>query len=341
MDRRIFYFDLLKVLAIIMVVINHSYWWCVSNSPFGRGLNVFLLMFSKAAVPLFFMVSGALILSRKTTYKEVFTKRIVRVLIPLILVSIIWTIYKQGNMLLLPAYILNGSGEQYIPYWIWYLYAIIALYVMTPFLQKMLSKFKKRDYLIFIVLFLVIPSFLKMISTILPFIIGKTIIFNPDFFDILFPVQIGYYVTGYFLAGNYIKITKKCCNISFAVLIFTLLFSTLFTLYVNDNSVLDSYSYFTTAVEAICIFTIIKFYFNKGLSNQTLEKVITNISNSVFGVYLFHCFVIDFLLKIYFIKAAFNLNGFLGLFLMDGITLIVLTIVVYFLRKILILKKFL
>lgn len=339
MKKRIIYFDLIKILAIIMVIINHSYWYVYDNSVFIQYFNRFLLMFSKAAVPLFFMVSGALILKKQTNYKEIFTKRIVRVLVPLVFVCILWTLYKQQNLLQLIPYLVNGNSELFIPYWIWYLYAMIALYIMTPFLQKMLKNFNNKDYLIFILLFLIFPSSFKLVSAVLPVIFDKNIIFNPDFLDILFTIQIGYFVTGYYLSN--IKVDYKYKNISIILLIICLLFSTGFTIYANDNSVLDSYLYLTTVIEAISIFIIFKYYFEKGIKNQRANELIINLSNSVFGVYLFHCFVILFLINLPFIQSIFSINGFLGLFVMDFITLVSLTLIVYFLRKIPLLKKFL
>ena len=74
MKTRVVYFDLIKILAIIMVVINHSYWYVYDVGMIGAYFNQFLLMFSKAAVPLFFMVSGSLLLKRKLVTKRFFVK---------------------------------------------------------------------------------------------------------------------------------------------------------------------------------------------------------------------------------------------------------------------------
>ena len=85
-----------------------------------------------------------------------------------ILICILWTLYNKQSLISLIPYLFNGSSEDFIPYWSWYLYAMISLYLMTPFLQKMLKNFNNKDYFVFIGLFLFLPSFLKFVSAILP-----------------------------------------------------------------------------------------------------------------------------------------------------------------------------
>lgn len=344
MKTRVVYFDLIKILAIIMVVINHSYWYVYDVGMIGAYFNQFLLMFSKAAVPLFFMVSGSLLLKKEVSYKEIFCKRIFRIVIALILICILWTLYNHQNLITLIPYLFNGSSEDFIPYWSWYLYDMIALYIMTPFLQKMIKKFNNKDYLVFIGLFLIIPSFLKFFSAILSVVLGKSIIFNTEILNIMFPIQIAYFVTGYYLSN--LEIGKKYKNISIISLIISLTFSTIFSVYAGKiisggNTVLDNYSLFNTVINSISIFIIFKYFFRNGLKNEKITKLVINFSNTIFGIYLFHVFVIFFLRKCSWILNIFDINSFLGLFVMDTISICSLFIIIYFLRKIPIIKKIL
>lgn len=344
MKSRVIYFDLIKILAIIMVVINHSYWYVSNVGEIGAFFNQFLLMFSKAAVPLFFMVSGALILKKKVSYKEIFCKRIFRMVIALILICILWTLYNKQSLISLIPYLFNGSSEDFIPYWSWYLYAMISLYLMTPFLQKMLKNFNNKDYFVFIGLFLFLPSFLKFVSAILPVLFGKSIVFSPEVLDIMFPIQIGYFVTGYYLSN--LEIKSKYKNISIACLIISLAFSTIFSLYTGNkveggSTILDSYLLLNTVVNAISIFIILKYYFINGLKDEKITKCVINFSNTIFGIYLFHVFAIIFLRKCSWILDIFDINGFLGLLVMDFIVIVGIAIIIYFLRKIPFLRKIL
>ena len=87
--KRKFHIDLLKVIAIYLVLLNHtgdlgfSYFRQVTN-PVGYWLSLFLTVFIKVAVPLFFMVSGALLLPKEETIADVIKKRFLKYLLVLV-----------------------------------------------------------------------------------------------------------------------------------------------------------------------------------------------------------------------------------------------------------------
>ena len=67
MRARIVYFDLLRCLAILLVIVLHSVANIIVNPAFYQLPSWYLCMtvdpFDRVAVPLFFMISGALFLS--------------------------------------------------------------------------------------------------------------------------------------------------------------------------------------------------------------------------------------------------------------------------------------
>ena len=67
MSARIVYFDLLRCLAILLVIVLHSVANIIVNPAFYQLPSWYLCMtvdpFDRAAVPLFFMISGALFLN--------------------------------------------------------------------------------------------------------------------------------------------------------------------------------------------------------------------------------------------------------------------------------------
>lgn len=102
----------------------------------------------KTAVPIFIMITGVLLLKRKNTYKDVF-KRIWRVFVPLFLLSLLLYIkentFTNFSFSLFLQHFLKDPIVQ--PYW--YLYMLISLYLMTPFIQKMVKNFEKKTSFIF------------------------------------------------------------------------------------------------------------------------------------------------------------------------------------------------
>ena len=69
--QRIIYLDILKILAIILVIFNHSHWSIANEGTFWNFMQHFLYGVCKCAVPIFIMATGAVILKRETNYKEI------------------------------------------------------------------------------------------------------------------------------------------------------------------------------------------------------------------------------------------------------------------------------
>ena len=72
-----------------------------------------------------------------------------------------------------------------------------------------------------------------------------------------------------------------------------------------------------------------------------MNKLISIISDSSFGVYLTHVFLFDYLQKLSFIKNMLNYNTIVGCIVMVLIAFSLLTVVFYFVRKIPVFRKFL
>lgn len=165
MKRGLVHIEILRVIAICFVVFNHT--WTsgyMLYSAVGRSYRyyyplVFLSILCKIAVPVFFMISGALLLGREESYRELYGKRIARMLLALILFSFVEYCYKlamgAGTVGVAfcavlegfhPADFLSGiySEEQAAAYW--YLYAYLAYLVMLPLLRKMVRVMRAEDY---------------------------------------------------------------------------------------------------------------------------------------------------------------------------------------------------
>jgi surface polysaccharide O-acyltransferase-like enzyme len=95
--KRIFYYDVLRALAIIGIVFCHvsvSYVSRDINSP-NLYISVFFDCFRDFSIPIFVMLSGALLIGKKDTLLKFFKKRLSRLFIPflfwvLVYVAVIW-----------------------------------------------------------------------------------------------------------------------------------------------------------------------------------------------------------------------------------------------------------
>ena len=153
------YLDVVKLLAIVMVVFNHT-----GNSGYKMYLDVMdepihsLIMgysaFIKIAVPLFFMASGALLLKREEPYGKILLKRALRFVIILAVVSFIFyydAYGRKGEMsvgdFFVHVYKNDLTGH------LWYLYSYICYMLMLPFLRKLAQTMRAKDYLLLIIIY--------------------------------------------------------------------------------------------------------------------------------------------------------------------------------------------
>lgn len=134
-DNRKCYIDILKVVAIIMVLYNHRggyYWGPNVGSPitFWTVVKLMLGMLCKAGAPLFFMASGILLLNKEEKIGYILKHRVSRICIVMIIFSII-NIYKDAT--------LYGFYRCLFLDLNWYLYAYLLFLLMLPFLRKLVK----------------------------------------------------------------------------------------------------------------------------------------------------------------------------------------------------------
>lgn len=164
---RILGYDLIRIVAIFMVVTIHSNVIYLTNN-FGR-LEWIIMMEITAiclvSVPLFFMLSGALLLNANHVVgvNELFTKRLSKQFIPFILWSLIY-VFLRILMGKLPLSINSITKLLYEPayYQFWFMYTLLAIYLLLPILQVIVqnSNQKQIEYLlgIWLVFSVLIPN---------------------------------------------------------------------------------------------------------------------------------------------------------------------------------------
>ena len=148
--------DLIRTVAIIFVVLVHSM-GLLNDAPETKSILVIKSFYSliHVGVPLFVMLSGALLLGKEEPLNLFFKKRFHRVLTPFfswsMIVSIIHFFQNGGRNLLNRSLIftkdLFGNGVHGI---YWYIYMILGLYMLTPILRSIAKNAKILAYSIIV-----------------------------------------------------------------------------------------------------------------------------------------------------------------------------------------------
>jgi surface polysaccharide O-acyltransferase-like enzyme len=199
---RLLWPDLVRAVAICLVIIIHVCGSVLNVGYNGSGrftwwFSALLSSFARCGVPLFFMSSGALLLDKikGDTVGAFFVKRMSRIVVPFLAWSIAYLIMRaiRGNVQWsVSTFLTILQGPVY--YHLWFFYAIIGLYIVTP-----LFKFADKQIFRYVALvWIIIGPAMFFLSRVAP------ISFNNNFRSV-FPTYVGYFVMGYLLKDAILK----------------------------------------------------------------------------------------------------------------------------------------
>lgn len=163
--RSIQYINRLRIVAIYSVVTAHvAMGLTMPMRPFTADwwLGCWLFYVAHAAIPIFVMISGALLLGneRQESALDFYKKRFYRVGIPLVFWTAVYLVVRQ---VLDGEHLTAGSVAKLIltgdPYYhLWFLYMIAGLYLVTPVLRTFVRQSSRGDRLFVIVLILLLSN---------------------------------------------------------------------------------------------------------------------------------------------------------------------------------------
>ena len=151
--KRVAYLECLRAFASFFVIVNHTNSYVFQAAVPGDStwwLSILWYYLSKTAVALYVRVSGACLLYRQDTYRQV-GLRIARMLAVLVLFSYayylaaLWqTHWDWRRVVDLPGFFYAIWRER-ITDSFWYLYFYIGLLLMLPLLQRLAANLQKKD----------------------------------------------------------------------------------------------------------------------------------------------------------------------------------------------------
>ena len=270
--------DIIRIFAFIFIVFLHTL-----NRQFGVDIWMGGYAVISIGVNLFIMISGYLLLDKTEEAMVFFKKRILNIL-PLFLVFNIIYIY-VGKIPIMP--VLKGKAISASHFW--YIYMILGLYLLTPWLQKVLKYAEKET------LFVVFLWFLcNILNPYLRYFNLAEIPFSN------FPLTgfIGYYILGYFVKkyDNKVKRTSFILIIVIYALGFLLSFlSTKYVLAVTGKRVSD---FFDKNSLGTFIMTLSFFVFWCKFNFSKRDRIIKIVTDSTYFAFLVHLIVLHFIIKI-------------------------------------------
>lgn len=353
--KRIYYLDFIKSISIILVIFVHYPW--ISSSP-ASNISMCLTII---AVPLFFMVNGALMFSKELDIKKHINKTIV-ILISCatwkILILSICLIAKKVsinnyNLIDILLYCLTSKNLNGVPAeHLWFLYALIKIYIIFPFVYIAMQK--NRKYLIWILIYCIIFSFgidflnnmSKYLNTTFGIIKVNFNVFKDTYNIIGNNTQyLTFFIFGFLLHNKFYntKLSVKDSILIFFGIVFGFCFI-IFTRYIQTgNFVTGKYiridnDYGNIGNLTLCISLFI-FFSKVTFKNRLFNKCINFIGSRTINIYYIHMLVLLFISNIH--KYFIRFNGAKLNFARTIIVLIICIAITEFMKLIKTVKKIL
>ena len=342
--------DLIRTIAIVAVILLHSTNDLTNTTVMGvneiyRWWTVDIYQsIGRLGVPLFVMLTGALLLqpSKREDLGTFFGKRFARIGLPFLFWGasyFMWDVYVEQQQVT-QAFIVQGilTGP-YLHFW--YIYMLVGLYFVTPFLRLMMAQASSQLFKYFAVLWFVGTALVPFIYLLTPYEVDANLFIIPAF--------LGYFVLGYYLLR--VKVNRK---LLVAMLALGLVLSTLGT-YIIAGTVGGKTQFFfqeyvspSTILASIALFLLLanmKSAPEPHLRGKTSvwQHFLHVVSVNTLPIFFFHLMVLYVLQKGYL---GFTLNGntvnsIIGVPLATLLTLLISLAVIVPLKKVPILKRLL
>lgn len=319
-SERIFYFDALRTIAILSVVLLHvtghlgemMHYNALSIFSFNGLFELFMNNFTRIGVDLFFVLSGALLLGREWNIKGFLQKRIPRITKPFLFWSLIFTLMLVAASYFIPSIhfithftiydILNlfvdtllGRAPGSAVYW--FFWAMFGAYLIMPVFNRWVSNAGLVEVEYFLIFWIVETIF--EYTLMMPCPVKLTYFISP----------IGLVLLGYYLRHTERKVFNSPLIAIFLIVIPALLMFVYSFMMVNQVVMFEFHRYsILPIIECVGVFCLFKT--SKYLNNpsNTTVKLVSSISICSYGMYLIHSQIIMFVRKILHISFNFTLD---------------------------------
>jgi len=298
--KRITYFDHLRVTATLAVILIHvaaQNWYAQDVSTFEWQTFNFYDSISRWAVPIFVMISGALMLEKEMSIRTLYMKKIPRLLIAFSFWSTIYAIIEGGGTEKILINIINGK------YHLWFIYLIIGLYICIPIIKKIAEDKRISEYYLAVslVFTFLIPFVLMLIADLCgnaAEVWVKSIEAVCDDMNIsLANGYVTYYILGFYL--NNIEISKVKRNVIYFLgvlgTVATIILCSFFSVE-KGNAVTNYYEYVNINIlaQSVAVFVFFK-YDAPAMKRQGL--LMGKLAKYSFGIYVVHILILEGLQK--------------------------------------------
>lgn len=321
--KRLFSYDISRITALFMIVMVHVsayvviFFPNVDNKEWLVG-NIFNGV-ARAGVPLFIMLSGALLLneSKKLEPKKFYKTH----LVPMVFLTVGWLLFygvfyafllplakgESGSFDSLLKFMVYFKGSEY-PH-LWYMYMVLGLYLMIPVLRLFVKRENKK-YIEGIIIASLVVQFARTTAIIFPAAVVQDLTAIIDKLC-LQPVTgyLGYILLGWYLDNFDLGDTFK--KVLYALGGVALVASTVAIHFTIDKIPAGrDYLYSQLSLPPVlygsALFVLFKTIFK---DRETKKGLSSNLSRYSFGIYMIHVLFLEIIVQLVLPYERFALNS--------------------------------
>ncbi|MCD8356659.1 MAG: acyltransferase [Clostridia bacterium] len=319
--ERKFYLDIMRAFAIISISMNHavnrtyqnfsySFFEFRSIPLWSSWIKVCAIVFGHIGVPLFLMISGALLLNKKMDGETDVKKFYKHNLLPLLITAELWyvimyffilafhtdwagvTPWSVVSGLISTVFFINQTTMDSM----WYMPMILCLYMLIPYVVMIVKKVPFRMFLLPCSILYLDEMVFPIINTVMKLnFVDMSLTFVPKASN-LFSIYFLYLLPGYWLSRGGLKRLRGRYIAAGAVLSFLCCCVFQFYAYSRPVQATIDYDFVLLPVLAVCIFELIR---RGGHLLEKFQRPITYMAKISFAVYFVHILIMS-LLEWYF-----------------------------------------
>ena len=291
----------LRVLATCSVILLHVSEY-VAYHQFGHieshkwWIGNIFDSISRFAVPLFVMVTGALLIPQEIGIKTFMQKRLKRILLPFLFWSVVYVVFSFVNDTATTHYsffdivkICCSKVKSGAYYHLWFVYMLIGMYLIIPILKKWVKSCTEKDLIYFLVIWVIVLFFTYPI-------VNK---YMPKIEIHFFTGFVGYLVLGYYLFTKPVENMKNMRKISLVMIIAGILITAFGTWWICEKQGEMNQLFYVPTTPNIFLTAAGIFIFVKisCLNSKKLPRIFSFIDTYGYGIYLGHVFILELLMR--------------------------------------------
>lgn len=298
--NRIFYLDVARMAAILCVILCHCTEFVYNTELQHNQLDdkiqiVKIMMFTigRLGVPLFLFISGSLLLNKKMENDENIFHFYKKNLIPLLLTTEIWILIY--NVFLAATGVRFFSLKNFIKEILfiqktplpnmWYMPMILGVYIVIPFMAKIVNTFNIKSLLPAIFTLLFYTSLLPTINVIRNSLNASTFnyVIDVSFLGGIYGV---YILFGYFINKKFLRKIKTNMCLMISLVFFIMTIALQYWAYKHNNIYNVWYDCIFLIITTAFLYEVICRIEHKNFKCKNLVEYISRISLAIFFIHI-------------------------------------------------------